>query len=51
MLTIPLDTDIARIYSKGLVMVEGMPQWKPRFIAVIDRIQEILDERNRSPQR
>ena len=51
MLTIPLDTEIARLYSKGIALVEGIPQWKPSFIEVLDRIREILDERNCSPQR
>jgi len=51
MLTIPLDTDIARLYSRGITLVEGIPQWKSSFIKVFDGIQEILDERNRSPQR
>jgi len=48
MLTIPLDTEIARLYSKGVAMVEGMPQWKSSFIEVLDRIRGILDERNNS---
>ena len=51
MLTIPLDTEIARLYSKGIALVEGIPQWKTSFIGVLDGIREILDERNCSPQR
>jgi len=51
MLTIPLDTEIARLYSKGIALVEGIPQWKSSFIEVLDGIREILDERNCSPQR
>lgn len=51
MLTIPLDTEIARLYSKGVTLVEGMPQWKSSFIKVFDGIREILDERNCRPQR
>jgi len=51
MLTIPLDTEIARLYSKGIALVEGMPQWKSSFIKVLDGIRGILDERNCSPQR
>ena len=51
MLTIPLDTGIARLYSKGIALVEGIPQWKSSFIEVLDGIREILDERNCSPQR
>jgi MinD superfamily P-loop ATPase len=51
LLTIPLDTEIARFYSKGITMVEGMPQWKERFMALFDRIQELVDERSRSLKR
>jgi len=51
MLTIPLDTKIAHLYSKGIALVEGIPQWKPSFTEVLDGIREILDERSCSPQR
>ena len=51
MLTIPLDTEIARLYSKGVALVEGIPQWKSSLIEVLGGIREILDERNCSPQR
>jgi len=51
LLTIPLSTEIARLYSKGVALVEGMPQWESSFIEVLDGIREILDERNCSPQR
>jgi MinD superfamily P-loop ATPase len=51
MLTMPLDTGIARLYSEGIALVEGMPRWKSSFNGVLDGIREILDERNRSPQR
>jgi len=51
MLTIPLDAEIARLYSKGIALVEGIPQWKSRFIEVLDGIREILDERSRCLKR
>ena len=28
LLTLPLDTEIARLYSRGIPLVEGMPEWK-----------------------
>ena len=31
LLTIPLDMEIARLYSRGVTLVEGMPQWKSEF--------------------
>ena len=51
LLTIPLDTDIARIYSRGITLVEGMPQWQESFLALFDQIQEIVHERSHSLKR
>jgi len=51
MLTIPLDTAIARLYSRGITLAEGMPQWKQSFLGLFNKIREILGERNCSPQR
>jgi len=51
LLTIPLDTEIARLYSCGIALVDGLPQWKSSFIQLFDRITEIVDERSRSPER
>ncbi|MBN1691213.1 MAG: ATP-binding protein [Dehalococcoidia bacterium] len=31
LLEIPLDRDIARLYSNGQTLAEGMPQWQDRF--------------------
>lgn len=41
MLTIPLDTAIARLYSRGITLCEGIPQWKERFSALFSQIQEV----------
>ncbi len=43
LLTIPLDTEIARLYSRGTTLVEGMPQWKGSFLELFERIREIVD--------
>jgi len=51
LLTIPMDTDIARIYSRGITLVEGMTQWKESFLELFDRIQEIAHERSHSLKR
>jgi len=48
LLRIPLDTDIARLYSQGIALVEGMPQRRDGFHRVFEGIQEIVDERSRS---
>ena len=45
LLTIPLDTKIARLYSRGITLVAGMPEWKERFLELFEKISEIVDER------
>lgn len=42
LLTIPLDVEIARLYSRGITLVEGMPQWKTEFIKLFGKIGEII---------
>ena len=49
MLTIPLDTDIARLYSRGVTLVEGMPEWKKDFVRLYNQIGDIVSERTGSP--
>jgi MinD superfamily P-loop ATPase len=51
MLTIPLDTQIAYLYSRGIPLVEGMPQWKEKFLKLFDDIREMVIERNSSSKR
>jgi MinD superfamily P-loop ATPase len=51
LLTIPLDREIARLYSKGIPLVEGMPEWRDRFRRLFGRITEVTDERDRRPER
>jgi len=51
LLTIPLDTEIARLYSRGIALVDGMPQWKSSFRQLFDNIKELVDERNCSIKR
>ena len=46
LLTIPLDTNIASLYSQGVPLVEGMPDYKNSFIGLFDKIGEILNERS-----
>jgi len=38
LLTIPLDTEIARLYSRGVTLAEGMPQWKESFLSLFNYI-------------
>jgi len=51
LLTIPLDTGIARLYSKGVTLIEGMPQWREGFIQLFDEIREIVSERSSNIKR
>jgi len=51
LLTIPLDTGIARLYSEGITLAEGMPQWQESFLGLFEKIGEIVDERNRCFER
>jgi MinD superfamily P-loop ATPase len=51
LMTIPLDTEIARLYSRGVTLVEGMPVWKSRFIQLYNDIKEMADARTDSIKR
>jgi MinD superfamily P-loop ATPase len=51
LLTIPLDTEIARLYSQGITLVEGIPEWQEKFVRLFQKIEETVDERNRSLKR
>jgi MinD superfamily P-loop ATPase len=51
LLTIPLDTEIARLYSRGITMAERLPQWREDLCRLFDGIQEIVYERSRSLKR
>jgi len=46
LLTIPLDTEIAWLNSRGITLVEGMPQWKESFTELFDQIREIMNARS-----
>jgi MinD superfamily P-loop ATPase len=45
LLTIPLNTEIARLYSKGITLVAGMSEWKDDFIKLFEEIGDIVHER------
>ena len=46
LLTIPLDTQIASYYSRGIPLVEGMPQWRERFQELFAKVREEVETRN-----
>jgi len=47
LLTIPLDTEIARCYSRGIPLVEGMPEWRQRFLNLFSNIRGAAVARSR----
>jgi len=42
LLTIPLDTQIAGYYSRGIPLVEGIPQWRGHFLELYDRLRDVV---------
>jgi MinD superfamily P-loop ATPase len=40
LLTIPLDMGIASLYSSGTPLIEGIPQWRERFLELLDKVKE-----------
>jgi len=42
LLKIPLDRRIATLYSKGIPLVEGMPEWREIFLKLFRDIKEML---------
>jgi MinD superfamily P-loop ATPase len=51
LLTVPLDTGIARLYSRGITLAEGRPEARELFIRLWDEIRKILDEGTGSTKR
>jgi MinD superfamily P-loop ATPase len=51
LLTIPLDTEIARHYSRGIPLVDAMPGWKDSFTGMYHEITETVNERTGCSQR
>ena len=51
LLTIPLNTNIARLYSRGVALVDGMPSWKEDFLRLFEKIGERIKERSSSVRR
>ncbi|RLC93190.1 MAG: (4Fe-4S)-binding protein [Chloroflexi bacterium] len=41
LLRIPLDREIARLYSRGTSLVEGMPEWRVAFLGLMDDVEQL----------
>ena len=42
LLEIPMSREIAELYSRGIIFVEQMPEWKGRFAALAGKIEEMI---------
>jgi len=42
LLKIPLDREIAKLYSKGIPLVVGLPQWQSAFAGIFQRIAQFI---------
>jgi MinD superfamily P-loop ATPase len=51
LLSIPLDTKIARLYSRGISLVAGLPTWRDSFNQLFERIKETINEGSRCIKR
>ena len=43
LMTIPFDRRIAEAYSRGHLVVEEMPEWREKFVALFDKIEIIVN--------
>lgn len=51
LLTIPLDVQIARLYSRGIPLIKGLPQWQDEFLRLFRIVEEVVNERSRNTKR
>jgi len=42
LLRIPLDRNIAILYSQGIPLIEGMPRWREEFLRLFQDIREVI---------
>jgi len=42
LLRIPLDRNIATLYSRGIPLIEGMPRWREEFLRLFQDIKDII---------
>jgi len=42
LMRIPLDMEIARLYSRGVTLVQGMPEWRGKFLELFRNIKQAL---------
>ena len=47
LLRIPLDIKIAKFYSRGITLVDGMPEWRESFARLFDSVKQIARKARR----
>ncbi len=45
LLRIPLDIEIARLYSRGVTLAEGIPQWQEAFLSLVDEVSKLVERK------
>ncbi len=48
LMEIPFDRRVAEAYSKGEMLVEVMPRWKDRFLALYDKIRHLSSQQTQN---
>jgi len=43
LIRIPLDIEIARLYSRGVTLAEGIPQWQEAFLSLVDEVSKLVE--------
>jgi len=46
LMRIPLDIKIARLYSRGITMAEGIPRWREDFLELFNKIEQLVSGKN-----
>jgi MinD superfamily P-loop ATPase len=44
LMEIPFDRKIAEAYSEGRMIVEELPEWRPKFLAMFNQIEQIVSQ-------
>ena len=46
LMRIPLDIKIARLYSRGITLAEGIPRWREDFLELFNKIEQLVGGKN-----
>ena len=51
LLRIPLDIKIAQLYSRGITLVGGMPQWQEAFLKLFDKVSQVVNRESKQKEK